>query len=421
MNSRPSALFGWEWLVGTRYLRSAHRRGFVSFVAVISALGLMLGVAVLIVVLSVMNGFERELRTRMLSVTSHATLTGLDGVLVDWRAARQAARGLPGVTHAVPYVESQGMVANGPRVLGAALRGVDPALEADASGLAARIQGGRLDDLEPGGWRVVLGSALAAELGVGAGDTVVLIAPEGSATPEGMVPRMRRVTVIGTLASGMYEYDRGLVLLHIADAARLYRLGDEVTGLRLTMDDPWQAPQAVHRLAVALGGGFYISNWTRQHAAFFRSIELTKGLMFVILSMIVAVAAFNLVATLVMIVKEKQPDIALLRTLGAAPRGILAAFVLQGVLIGLAGTLAGAALGVLVARNVQWLVAGLERLVGVRFLDPQVYFMSDLPATVEWLDVARVCGVAFALCALATVYPAWRAARTQPAEALRHD
>lgn len=421
MSDRASALFGWEWLVGTRYLRSAHRRGFVSFVAVISALGLMLGVAVLIVVLSVMNGFERELRTRMLSVTSHATLSGLEGALPDWRAAQRTALGLPGVTHAVPFVESQGMVAEGARVLGAALRGVDPALETQASGLAASIRGGRLTDLEPGAWRVVLGGALAAELGVVPGDTVVLIAPEGSATPEGMVPRMRRVTVVGTLESGMYEFDRGLALLHIDDAARLYRLGDEVTGLRLTLDDPLQAPRIVRDLALGLGGGFFVSDWTRQHASFFESIQMTKGLMFVILSMIVAVAAFNLVATLVMIVKEKQPDIALLRTLGAAPRGILAAFALQGVLIGLAGTLAGAALGVLIARNVQTLVAGLERLVGVRFLDPEVYLMSDLPATVEWLDVARVCGVAFALCALATLYPAWRAARTQPAEALRHD
>ena len=411
----------WEWMVGTRYLRSAHRRGFVSFVAVISALGLMLGVAVLVVVLSVMNGFERELRSRMLAVTSHATLTGLEGALPDWRAVQRRALGLSGVTHAVPFVESQAMVANGARVLGAAVRGVDPALEIGASGLAEHISGGRLTDLQPGAWRIVLGKTLAVELGVSPGDTVVLIAPEGSATPEGMVPRMRRVTVAGTLDSGMYEFDRGLALLHIADAARLYRFGDEVSGVRLTLADPLDAPRAVRELALALGGGFFVSDWTRQHAAFFESIELTKGLMFVILSMIVAVAALNLVATLVMIVKDKQPDIALLRTLGAAPRSILAAFVLQGVLIGLVGTLAGAALGVLVSYNIQSLVAGLERLIGVRFLDPQVYFMSDLPAAVEWLDVARVCGVAFVLCALATLYPSWRAARTQPAEALRHD
>ena len=421
MSSRLSTLGGWEWLVGTRYLRSAHRRGFVSFVAVISALGLMLGVAVLIVVLSVMNGFERELRSRILAVTSHATITGLEGVLPDWRAVQRAALAQPGVTHAVPFVEAQGMVAAGGRVLGTAVRGVDPALEAGASGLPAHIGGGRLEDLQPGSWRIVLGSALAAELGVGPGDTVVLIAPEGSATPEGMVPRMRRVKVVGTLDSGMYEYDRGLALLHLADASRLYRLGDQVTGVRLTLSDPLLAAQRVRGLALALGGGFFVSAWTQQHSSFFMSIELTKGLMFVILLMIVAVAAFNLVATLVMIVKEKQPDIALLRTLGAAPRGILAAFAIQGVLIGSVGTLAGAALGVLLASNVQSLVAGLERLIGVRFLDPKVYFMSDLPAAVEWLDVVHVCGVAFALCALATLYPAWRAARTQPAEALRHD
>jgi lipoprotein-releasing system permease protein len=404
---------GWEWLVGTRYLRSAHRRGFVSFVAAISVLGLALGVAVLIVVLSVMNGFERELRSRMLSVTSHATLTGLDGAIADWRAARSLALRQPGVVQAVPFVESQAMLARGQRVLGTAVRGVDPALEAAATGLAQRVSGGRLEDLQPGSWRVILGATLAAELGAAQGDTLVLIAPEGSATPEGVVPRMRRVTVAGTFASGMHEFDRGLALMNVQDAARLYRMGDEVTGLRLALEDPLRA--------LALGGGFFVSDWTRMHSTFFESIEVTKGLMFVILLMIVAVAAFNLVATLVMIVKDKQGDIALLRTLGAAPGGILGAFALQGTLIGLAGTLGGAALGVLLARNVESLVHGLERLLGTRFLDPAVYFMSDLPAAVEWGDVVRVCAAAFLMCALATLYPAWRAARTLPAEALRHD
>jgi lipoprotein-releasing system permease protein len=411
----------YEWLIGTRYLRSAHRRGFVSFVAVISVAGLMLGVAVLIVVLSVMNGFERELRARILSVTSHATLMGLEGALPDWQAAREVALRTPGVLQAVPYVEAQAMLANGGRVVGAAVRGVDPAEERKAVGLAQRISGGRLEDLQPGSWRIILGAALAAELGVAVGDSVVLIAPEGAATPDGIVPRMRRFTVAGTFESGMYEFDRGLALLNLADAARIYRLGARVTGVRLALEDPFRAPETVRDLALALGGGFYVSDWTRNHANFFRSIELTKSMMFVILLMIVGVAAFNIVATLVMIVKEKQPDIAILRTLGAGPRNVLAAFALQGTLIGLAGTAAGAALGVLLSRNLQSLVHGLERLLGVRFLDERVYFMSDLPAFVEWLDVARICGVAFLLCALATLYPAWRAARTQPAEALRHD
>jgi lipoprotein-releasing system permease protein len=411
----------WEWLVGTRYLRSAHRRGFVSFVAAISVIGLMLGVATLIVVLSVMNGFERELRSRILSVTSHATLMGLEGTLPDWRGARERALATPGVTHAVPYIEAQAMIAYGSRVLGTAIRGVDPALEREATGLAAHLREARIEDLEPGRWRVVLGAALAAELGVRKGDSVVLIAPEGSATPEGVMPRMRRLTVAGTFDSGMYEFDRGLVLLNLRDAARLYRMGEEVSGLRLALTDPLQAPQLVRDLALSLGGGFYVSDWTRNHANFFQSIELTKGLMFVILLTIVGVAAFNIVATLVMIVKEKQGDIALLRTLGASPASILATFAVQGVLIGLVGTSAGAALGIALARNVESIVRAIERLFGVQFLDAKVYFMSDLPAQVQWLDVLQVCSVAFLLCALATVYPAWRASRTQPAEALRHD
>jgi lipoprotein-releasing system permease protein len=412
---------GYEWLIGVRYLTSARHRGFLSFVAGISVAGLMLGVAVLLVVLSVMNGFERELRARILTVTSHATLSGLDGVLPDWRGARAQALRTPGVLQAAPYVEAQAMLANGARIAGAGIRGIDPAAERAAGGLAQRIRGGALEDLQPGAWRIILGSALAAELGVRKGDSLVVIAPEGVATLDGIAPRMRRFTVAGTFESGMYEFDRGLALVNLADAARLYRLGDQVSGIRLALADPMRAPVVVRNLALALGGGFFVSDWTRNHANFFRSIELTKGMMFIILLMIVGVAAFNIVATLVMIVRDKQADIAILRTLGAAPRNILVTFAIQGTLIGLGGTLAGAALGILVATNLQWLVRSLEHVLGVQFLDAKVYFMSDLPAAVEWLDVLRVCSVAFLLCVLATLYPAWRAARTAPAEALRHD
>lgn len=411
----------WTWMVGTRYLRSTHHRGFVSFVAFMSTAGLMLGVAVLIVVLSVMNGFERELRSRILSVTSHATLIGLEGTLSDWQGIRSLALKSPGVQHAVPYVEAQAMIANGSRVLGSAVRGIDPQLEREATGLAQHLRDTRIEDLKAGSWSIILGTTLASELGVARGDEIVVIVPEGSATPEGVVPRMRRVTVIGTFDSGMYEFDRGLALMHINDAARLYRMGGDVTGVRLALDDPERAPEVVRELALALGGGYYVSDWTRNHANFFQSIELTKGMMFVILLIIVGVAAFNIVSTLVMIVKEKQGDIALLRTLGATPADILRTFAVQGVLIGLAGTIAGAALGIVLAENVESIVRGIESLFGVQFMDAKVYFMTDLPAYVEWSDVARVCGVAFALCALATLYPAWRASRTQPAEALRHE
>jgi lipoprotein-releasing system permease protein len=411
----------YEWLIATRYLRSTHRRGFVSFVALISILGLTLGVGVLIVVLSVMNGFERELRSRILSVTSHATLMGLDGTLEDWRTARAAAVRQPGVLAAAPYVEEQAMLAHDAHVVGTLVRGVLPEEERHTTGLAQRITSGSIEDLAPGTYRIILGSALARELGARVGDSVVLIAPEGTATPSGIEPRMRRFRVSGILESGMYEFDRGLALVHMSDAERVYHLNGRATGVRLALADPWRAPSTVRALALALGGGYYVSDWTRKNTNFFRSIEITKSMMFVILLMIVAVAAFNIIATLVMIVKEKQTDIAILRTLGAGPRNVLVTFAIQGVLIGLAGTALGAALGVLVAHNVQWLVHALERALGTHFLDPRVYNMSDLPAFVEWVDVLKVCGVAFALCALATLYPAWRAARMAPAEALRHD
>jgi lipoprotein-releasing system permease protein len=411
----------YEWLIGTRYLRSTHRRGFVSFVALMSVLGLMLGVATLITVLSVMNGFERELRSRILSVTSHGTLSGLEGSIGDWRAVQQAANKQPGVVAAVPYIEQQSMLSNGVNVAGATVRGVLPDEERKATGLGQRLTVGRLEDLEAGQYHIILGSALARELHAKVGGQVVLIAPEGTATPTGVVPRMRRFQVTGIFQSGMYEFDRGLALIHIADAAKLYKLGDRVTGIRLALQDPLQAPSAVVKLAKDLGGGFYVSDWTRNHVNFFRSIELTKSMMFVILLMIVGVAAFNIVATLVMIVKEKQTDIAILRTLGAGPPNILTTFAIQGVMIGLVGTLLGAGLGTLLSHNLESLVAWLERALGTQFLDASVYYMSDLPAYVEGMDVVRVCTVAFLLCAVATIYPAWRASRTAPAEALRHE
>jgi lipoprotein-releasing system permease protein len=416
----------YEWLIGTRYLRSTHRRGFVSFVALMSVCGLMLGVATLIVVLSVMNGFERELRNRILAVTSHATMVGLDGTLTDWQAVQEAARRQSGVQAAVPYIESEAMLAHGTAMVGAKVRGVLPEEERTATGLAQHLVSGRLEELGAGSYGIILGSALAHELHAGVGDSIVLIAPAGTATPTGVVPRMRRFRVLGVFSSGMYEFDRGLALTNLEDAGRLFRVAGGVTGLRLAFSDPLRAPilvrQVARRVSQQLGiQGFYVTDWTQDHANFFRSIEITKSMLFVILLMLVAVAAFNIVATLVMIVKEKQTDIAILRTLGAAPRNVLATFAVQGVLIGLAGTLAGAALGTVLADNLEMLVAGLERLLNTQFLDARVYYMSDLPAYVELGDVLRVCAVALALCVFATIYPAWRAARTAPAQALRHE
>ena len=411
----------YEWKIGTRYLRATQGRGFLSFISVVSVLGLATGVAVLIVVLSVMNGFERELKSRILSVTAHATLMGLDGALKDWRADQAQALKMPAVLAAVPYIEAQALLMHGDRTAGTTVRGVDPAQERRAVGLAEHIDGGRIEDLTDGGYRIILGDALAAALAAQVGDDIVLIAPKGDATPAGIEPRMRRCRVAGIFHSGMYEFDRALALVNIEDAARIYQMGERVSGLRLALRDPFMAPRLVRDLAVTLGGGYYVSDWTRNHANFFRSIEITKSMLFVILLLVVAVAAFNIVSTLVMVVKDKRADIAILRTLGAAPRNVLAIFTIQGIFIGLAGTLAGAALGLLLAANLESLVHGLERLLGTHFLDAKVYFMSDLPAYAEWGDVLRICAVAFALCAVATLYPAWRAAGTQPAEALRHD
>jgi lipoprotein-releasing system permease protein len=411
----------YEWLIGTRYLRSTHRRGFVSFVALMSVLGLMLGVATLIVVLSVMNGFERELRNRMLSVTSHATLTGLDETLPDWHLVQQAAVRQPGVQAAVPYIEAQAMLSHGTKIAAASLRGVIPEEERKATGIAHNLKSGRIEDLVPGKYRIILGSALAHEINAGVGDSVVVIAPSGTATPAGVIPRQRRFSVSGVFESGMYEYDRGLALIDMTDAAVLYRMGDKVSGIRLAVQDPFRAPAIVRRLALALGGNFLVTDWTMIHSNFFKSIQTTKTMMFMILLMIVAVAAFNIVATLVMIVKEKQSDIAILRTLGAGPRNVLAAFAIQGVMIGLAGTAAGAALGTLLSDHLESLLDSLQRLFGVQFMDASVYFMSELPAYVERGDVLRICSVAFLLCVLATIYPAWRASRTAPADALRHE
>jgi lipoprotein-releasing system permease protein len=414
----------YEWLIGTRYLRSAHRSGFVSFVASMSVIGLALGVAVLIVVLSVLNGFERELRSRMLAVTSHATITGVDGHITNWREAQADAAREPEVVAVVPFVESRGLLANGERVAGVMVRGVLPEEEVKAVGLGARMREGTLESLQPGKYQIILGSALAQELAVKVKDKVVLMAPEGSATPAGFMPRLKVFTVSAIFESGMYEFDRGLALTHMKDAATLYRLGDRVTGLRLALKDPFLAPLVVRTVARAIdydGRGYFVNDWTHDHTNFFRSVELTKSMMFFILLILVVVAAINLVATLVMIVKEKQTDIAILRTIGAAPVNVLRMFLVQGALIGLVGTLAGALLGWVLALNVTETIHGIENVFGIKFLDASVYLMSDLPSEVRVSDVLQVSLTALALSALATIYPAWRASRTLPAEALRHE
>jgi len=412
-----------ELSIGRRYLRSSGNR-FLSFISLMSMLGVAIGVAVLIVVLSVMNGFESELRSRILSITSHATLSAFGAGVPDWPALRETALRLPGISGAAPFVAGAALlIADRPggESRPASVRGIEPEFEAQVSDIAGRLRSGSLAALKPGSFGVLLGAELASQLGVATGDSVVMAIAQGVVTPAGVVPRMRRFTVVGVFYSGMYEIDNGLALIDQSDAQRLFRLGANVSGLRLEMQDPFQAPQVSRDVATALGGGLFVEDWTRQHANFFRSIELTKRMMFFILLLVVAVAAFNIVSTLVMAVKDKQPDIAILRTLGARPGSVLAIFATQGTVIGLLGTLGGVALGVLLSLNLESLVHGLERVFGVHFMDASVYLMSDLPARVEPADVALIAVTAFALCCLSTLYPAWRAARTDPARALRHD
>jgi lipoprotein-releasing system permease protein len=371
-----------------------------------------------------MNGFERELRGRILSMTAHGTVTSFGAGLPDWRGLREQALVNPEVEAVAPYVEGQALLIadrEGGPSSAASVRGVDPALEAQVSAIRDKLTSGSLEALEPGAFKVLLGSELASRLGVAAGDSVVMAIAQGTVTPAGVVPRMRRFAVAGVFYSGMYEIDNALALTHLQDAARLFRLGDRVSGLRLTVHEPFRAPLVTREVARGLGGGLYVDDWTQRHANFFRSIELTKRMMFFILLLVVAVAAFNIVSTLVMAVKDKQPDIAILRTLGARPASVLAVFATQGTVIGLVGTLMGVALGVLLSVNLEALVHGLERLVHTRFMDASVYLMSDLPAHIEAGDVTLIAATAFALCCLSTLYPAWRAAKTDPARALRHD
>jgi lipoprotein-releasing system permease protein len=412
-----------ELTIGRRYLRSTGNR-FLSFISLISMVGVAIGVAVLIVVLSVMNGFEFELRSRILSLTSHATVTAFGEGLADWEEMRAVALENPRVTAAAPFVEAETLLI-ADRAEGASraatLRGIEPSLEAEVSALGERLVQGSMAALQPGEFTVILGEELATALGVGLGDAVVVAVAKGNVTPAGVLPRLRRFKVGGIFRSGMYEIDATLAVVHVADAARLLRLGDNVTGLRLEVSDPYEAPLAVREVASKLGGGLYVEDWTQRNANFFRSIELTKRMLFFILLLVVAVAAFNIVSTLVMAVKDKQPDIAILRTIGARPASVLAIFTTQGTVIGLLGTLGGVLLGVLLSRNLEAIVHGIERVFGVRFMDASVYLMSDLPARVEVDDVLLIAGTAFALCCLSTLYPAWRAATTDPARALRHD
>jgi lipoprotein-releasing system permease protein len=413
---RPLELF-----IGLRYTHTKRRTHFISFISLTSMLGIALGVMALITVLSVMNGFEKELRERILGMASHATVSNFDGRLADWESLAQTLIGEPHVLAAAPYVRGETMLSHGKQASGAILRGVLPGVEGTVSDVVSHIIDGDIGLLRDGEYGIILGSELAVALGVGMGDAVTVVSPQIRVGPTGIMPRLRRFTVVALFEVGMFEYDRGVALVHIQDAARLLQLEDNVTGLRLRLDDVFDAPTVSRQLYDKLQGDYLIEDWTRRHANFFRAVKTEKRVMFIILTLIVAVAAFNIVSTLIMVVTDKRADIAILRTLGASPRSIMQIFIVQGVVIGVLGTALGVVGGVALALNIETIVPAIEGFFNVQFLSADVYYISDVPSELHWDDVWLMASVALGLSLLATLYPAWRAARTHPAEALRYE
>jgi lipoprotein-releasing system permease protein len=411
----------YELFVGLRYTRAKRRNHFISFISLTSMLGIALGVAALITVLSVMNGFQEELRTRILGVASHVQITGQGDVLADWQAVAATATSDSRVIAAAPFVNGQGMLSFDGGVRASLIRGILPEREDQVAEIGKHMKAGTLAALRPGEFGIVLGSELARALAVMAGDKLTLIAPQGQVTPAGIVPRIKQFTVVGIFEIGMFEYDSGLALIHLEDAQKLYRMENKVSGVRLKLHDLFQARQVAYELLPKLGADVFVSDWTRSHANFFRAVQMEKTVMFIILLLIVAVAAFNIVSTLVMAVTDKQPDIAILRTLGAAPSGIMVVFIVQGALIGVIGTLIGIVGGVLLALNIDVVVPFIENLFNVHFLAKDVYYISELPSDLQGADVVAIAAVSFLLSLLATLYPSWRASRVNPAEALRYE
>ncbi|HFD13154.1 MAG TPA: lipoprotein-releasing ABC transporter permease subunit [Crenotrichaceae bacterium] len=412
-----------EACIGLRYMRAKRRTRFISFITLTSILGIALGVTALITVLSVMNGFEQELRQRILGMTSHATVSGWDGKLRDWKQVANLLDDFPQVIGHAPFAQGQVMLNLGQRVSGVLLRGIDPEQESQVSDLPENMVPGKgqITDLKPGEYGIILGAELANYLGAIQGDKVTVITPQLNVTPGGILPRLRRFTVVGIFKVGMFEYDRNLAVVHIADAARLMRLGNAVSGLRLQLDDMFEAPAISSRLRQHILGQYRISDWTQAHRNFFRAIKMEKRVMFIILLLIVAVAAFNIVSTLVMVVTDKRPDIAILRTQGLTARQVMWIFILLGGMIGVAGTILGVCGGVLLASNIENIVPMVENFLGTKLMAPDVYYISDLPSRLLWSDVYKIAGIGIFLSLLATLYPAWQAARVNPAEVLRYE
>jgi lipoprotein-releasing system permease protein len=411
---RPLELF-----IGLRYTRAKRRNHFISFISLVSMAGIALGVMALIVVISVMNGFDNELRTRILGMVSHATIAGVGESVRDWPEVIRKTEENPRVLGAAPYTEREAML-QGKRVAGALVRGILPDQEPKVSEVGKKMVAGELVDLAAGGFGIVLGKELAYKLGVDVGEKVVVYAPEIRTTPVGAVPRVKSFTVVGIFEIGMEEFDSGLAIVHMSDAQRLYQT-DGPDGVRLKLDDMFKALSVARELAGDLGGLYRVRDWMQGHQNFFRAIAMEKRVMFMILSLIVAVAAFNLVSTLVMLVTDKQADIAILRTLGASPASIMGVFMVQGVVVGVIGILIGTISGVILALNLEAVVKWIEHTFGVAFLSPDVYYISDLPSDMQWSDVGLIALLGFVFSLLATIYPAWRAARTEPAAALRYE
>jgi lipoprotein-releasing system permease protein len=406
--------------IGLRYLRAKRRNGFISFISLASILGIIIGVMALITTISVMSGFQEELRARILGMVAHATVEGLDGPLENWPQAVAMAKKDPRVLGAAPYVEREAMLQAG-RVQGAMIRGVLPDQEPSVSEIASKMKQGKLSDLKPGAYNIILGKELALWLGVGVGDKVTVFVPELNTTPVGVLPKMRRFTVSGIFEAGAQEYDLGLAVVHLQDAQKLTRMGDGVTGVRLRLTDFWNAWPIARDLADKMQGLYEVRDWTRDHENFFRALKMEKTVMFVLLSLVIAIAAFNLVSSLVMLVQDKQSDIAILRTLGLTTGGVMRVFIVQGLVIGLVGISLGVISGVLLSLNLTYIVKGIENLTGTELMPADVYYISGVPTVVEPSDIALVAAVSVVLCVLATLYPAWRASRTDPATALRYE
>lgn len=407
--------------IGLRYTRAKRRTQFISFITLTSILGIALGVTALIAVLSVMNGFEAELRERILGMTAHSTVTGRFGQLDDWRALAEQTKALPHVRASAPFVHGQVMVNAGRQVSGALLQGVLPEYESKVSEVADKMIAGSLGDLHPGEFGIILGVELANYLGVRLGDKLTVITPQVNSTPAGILPRLKRFTVVGVFKVGMFEYDRNMAMTDLEDAAKLFRIEPAVSGLRLKLDDLFNAPRIAQNLADALGYDYQVSDWTRAHDNLFRAVQTEKRAMFIILLLIVAVAAFNIVSTLVMLVTDKRGDIAILKTQGLSDAAVMGIFIVLGCVIGAVGTLVGAVSGVLLALNIETIVPAIEKLFGVHFMAADVYYISEVPSKLIWGDVYWITGMAFLLSLLATLFPAWQASRINPAEVLRYE